>query len=119
MFSVKIDNLQEDKKSNLKRNFDANTDYKYGKNTFGYGESREQTEKNIFSQTSKDVKGGNVLENDIEKWKNSITIDNAEIIGYSSFTKVTKFFNEFQNNLSKTIKILDRKYEARKKFYKI
>ena len=119
MFSVKIDNLQEDSKSNLKRNFDANTDYIYGKNTFGYGESSEQTIKNIFSQASKDIKGGDVLENDFEKWKKSITIDNAEIIGYSSFTKLTKFFNEFKNNLSQTLKILDRKYEARKKFYEI
>ena len=119
MFSVKIDNLQEDSKSNLKRNFDANTDYIYGKNTFGYGESSEQTIKNIFSQASKDIKGGDVLEIDFEKWKKSITIDNAEIIGYSSFTKLTKFFNEFKNNLSQTLKILDRKYEVRKKFYEI
>lgn len=119
MFSVKTDNLKEDIKRNLKRNFGANIDYCYGENKSEYDQSGEQIAKNIFSQTSKDVKGGNSLEDDYEKWKNSITIENAEIVGYSGFIKATKFFNEFKNNLSGAIKILNRKYEARKKFFDI
>lgn len=120
MFSVKTDNLKEDIKRNLKRNFGANIiDFCYGENKSEYDQSGEQIAKNIFSQTSKDVKGGNSLEDDYEKQKNSITIENAEIVGYSGFIKATKFFNEFKNYLSGAIKILNRKYEARKKFYEI
>lgn len=92
MFSVKTDNLKEDIKRNLKRNFGANINYCYGENKSKYDQSGEQIVKNIFSQTSKDVKGGNSLEDDYEKWKNSITIENAEIVGYSNFMKATNFF---------------------------
>lgn len=120
MFSVKTDNLKEDIKRNLKRNFGANINYCYGENKSKYDQSGEQIVKNIFSQTSKDVKGGNSLEDDYEKWKNSITIENAEIVGYSNFMKGTNFFfKEFKKNLSGAINILNRKYEARKKFYEI
>lgn len=84
------------------------------------GLKSEEEIQNMFKSQSKIIKGGDTSQTDIEAWKKSINLDNAAVIGYSSFTPIEDFIDkDTRQKLSGVIRLLNRKYRARKEYLQI
>jgi hypothetical protein len=80
----------------------------------------EQEIQNMFKSKSRLIKGGDTFQYDLEEWKKSINLDNAEVISYSSFIPIEEFIDkDTRQKLSGVIRLLNRKYKARKEYLQI
>ena len=104
--------------SKMKSDTDIQTSFFNNKNKTDF--KSEQEIQNLFSRSSKNIKGGDTSQYNFEAWKKSINLDNAEVIGYSSFTPIEDFIDpDTRQKLSGVIRLLNRKYKARKEYLQI
>ena len=74
----------------------------------------------IYSNSKKVVKGGDLTKDNFDDWKSSINIKNAEIVNYENIIKITNLLDEnIKIKLKEPLKIIDEKYEKRKQYYEI
>ena len=74
----------------------------------------------IYSNSGKFVKGGDLTKDNFDDWKSSINNNNAQIIDYENIIKITDLLDEnIKIKLKEPLKIINEKYEKRKKYYEI
>ena len=74
----------------------------------------------IYSNSRKFIKGGDLTKENFDDWKLSINKNNAEIINYENIIKITDILDEdVKIKLKEPLKIINEKYEKRKKYYEI
>lgn len=92
----------------------------YFNNAINYNNLTNNEYKRLFSNINKKIIGGNIYEENLESWKLSINERNAMPVEYKDFWKITDFINDkIKNKLRKPLKIVEKKYELRKKYLEI
>lgn len=78
--------------------------------------SKSNLEK-IFSSGCLEILGGDTSVKDLEKWETTVSIYNAEIIGYQTLEDITKFIpSNYRDKLKADINYLKIKFTAREKY---
>ena len=76
----------------------------------------------LFSHESINIIGGDTSKNTLEEWKNSLNDQNSQIVGYENVISITELLNDvleydISKKLSEPFKLINDKYELRKKYY--
>ena len=89
-------------------------------NSINYNNLNSNECNRLFSNNNKKIIGGNIYEENLESWKLSINERNAMPVEYKDFWKITDFINDkIKNKLRNPLKIVEKKYELRKKYLEI
>lgn len=89
-------------------------------NEINYNNLNSNKCSELFLNKEKKIIGGNIYEENLESWKLSINERNAMPVGYKNFAKITDFIsNKIKLKLLKPLKIVEKKYELRKKYLEI
>ena len=83
-----------------------------------YGNEVNNILNEFYSNSKKNIIGGDLKKDNFEDWKLSINEKNAEIINYDNIIKITDLLDEdIKIKLKIPLKIIDEKYEKRKNYY--
>ena len=83
-----------------------------------YGNEVKNILNEFYSNSKKNIIGGDLKKDNFEDWKLSINEKNAEIINYDNIIKITDLLDEdIKIKLKIPLKIIDEKYEKRKNYY--
>ena len=116
-FSFKVDKLFQNYHSNNSFNFSANLDLITVKDKMKLIEISEENWKSIFSSGQINIIGGDIGVKDFESWKKTITLDNAQVIGYKILKPITDFIpDKYSFKLKGAINLLNEKYDIRKEY---
>ena len=101
--------------------FRSNSCFKsYFNNAINYNNLNSKEYSELFLNNEKKIIGGNIYEENLESWKLSINERNAMPVGYKNISKITDFINnKIKLKLLKPLKIVEKKYELRKKYLEI
>ena len=92
----------------------------YFNNTINYNNLYNNEYNKLFLNNKKRIIGGNIYEENLESWKLSINERNAMPVGYKNFLKITDFINnKIKLELYRPLKIVEKKYELRRKYLEI
>ena len=76
--------------------------------------------KKMYSFKKLSIIGGDIKKSDFNEWIASLTLENSDITGYSNIIPVTDLLdNEIKNKMLKPLKLLENKYNKRKRYIKI
>ena len=74
----------------------------------------------LFKSEKKVIKGGDINTQDFEKWKETINMNNADIISYKNLMKLQDLLDyKIKNALRKPLELVEKKYQIRKKYFEI
>lgn len=118
-FISKIDYSKIKKEGNF--NLESSADFSSKDFNFNSGfevnKEKEREINNYFFSKKEIIQGGDTDEKNIDKWKKSINIKNAVIIGYADFKPLESLIPlTIRNDLRDAIKLLDGKIKARKEY---
>lgn len=99
---------------------DSNTKNDYFSNKFNIDILNSEDIEKLFSNKKKNIKGGDIFQENFDKWKKTVTLNNADIIGYKNLIKIQDLLDyKLKNALRNPLEIIEKKYETRKKFFEI
>ena len=82
--------------------------------------SNSYLKKNKAKNSSKKIKiiGGDIFKEDLEEWKKTVKLDNANIIEYSNLISSKDIIPlELKKELEKPLQLVEEKYAIRKKYF--
>lgn len=103
-------------KSVLKSN--TNIDAQYLNNNSNLFKMEKDEFNKLFSSTQKIIQGGDIYQENFEKWKETVNLQNAVVIGYKNLLRIETLINkEIYLRLKDGIQFLENKYNTRKAFF--
>lgn len=116
----KVDELFQNYHSNNSFNLSGNLDFNTIKDKMNSIKLSEENLKSIFSSQQIKIIGGDIYAKDFESWKKTITLDNAQVIGYKNLKPIEDFIpDKYYPKLKGAIELLNKKYNTREEYMKI
>ena len=120
MFSNNDENLKSLETNNSQINLKAHAYYKKNEGNFKHINLTKREMQEFFKSSQRKIKGGDIYKTDIDSWKDSLTVLNSEIIGYSNLKEITDFIPQnIKQKIEEPLEFIERKYEIRKKYCEV
>lgn len=89
---------------------------KYANGKLNY--TKNEIFKDLFSNKDVFIIGGDKFKETFEEWKETLNLQNADIIGYNNIIDVTQLLDmKLKLKIKEPLKIIREKYNKRKKYY--
>ena len=82
-----------------------------------YNEINKNEYSNEMKREGQNIIGGNPCLKDLEKWKDSVNLDNAVVIGYKNLQHIKQFIDiKIRTEFTVPFQLIENKYKVRKLF---